>query len=113
MHARRHVILPGSDHKRADATFRWYADYALPSGLLHRERLDQTLEDVTAKFNLPEHLQPFPKGTPEYEAVYHRRPDAESLHDTLDNLFYKGRMIAYFKETQDLAMLSFARSAMR
>ncbi|EFP57821.1 hypothetical protein I6I76_12680 [Dermacoccus nishinomiyaensis] len=94
--------------RRADGTFRWYAEYALPSGLIHRERLDQTLEDVATKFNRAEHLQPFPKGTPEYEAVYHRRPDAESLHDTLDSLFYKGRMIAYFKETQDLAMLSFA-----
>lgn len=94
--------------RRADGTFRWYAEYALPSGLIHRERLDQTVEDIAAKFNRAEHLQPFPKGTVEYEAVYHRRPDAESLHDTLDSLFYKGRMIAYFKETQDLAMLSFA-----
>ncbi|CAM3582458.1 hypothetical protein [Dermacoccus barathri] len=94
--------------RRADGTFRWYAEYALPSGLIHRERLDQTLEDIATKFNRAEHLQVFPKGTAEYEAVYHRRPDAESLHDTLDSLFYKGRMIAYFKETQDLAMLSFA-----
>jgi hypothetical protein len=96
----------------ADGTFRWYADFALPScGTIHTERVDTTADDAKHDYNRAEHIRLHIKTddpTGIYDQYYGWREDSESLNDLLQHTLHKRRMIAYTSDRQYLVMLGFA-----
>jgi hypothetical protein len=79
-------------HRNADkrGTYRWYNDYRLPEHLgggIVTVRLHANDEDRQRKFDRAENVRQIPPGDPDFETLYRRRNDAESinrhLHDTL------------------------------
>lgn len=94
----------------ADGTYRWYIEFALSCGTVHRERIDTTNEDRARRYNRAEHLRQYTKEGADgvYERSYGWREDAESVNDLIQQTLYKGRMIAYSAARQYLVMLGFA-----
>jgi hypothetical protein len=98
--------------RNANASYRWYVEFATPScGTVHRDRLDTTETDVNRGYNRAEHLRQHVKtdiGDSVYDRCYGWREDAESLNKTLDRTLSGGRMIAYTAVRQLTVMLGFA-----
>lgn len=73
--------------------FRFYNQYRLPRRYVEREitvRLLNDEQELKRSLNRAENLRAIPPGDPDFDALYARRPDAESLNRSLeDSLFLK------------------------
>jgi hypothetical protein len=83
-------------HRNEDqrGTFRWYNDYRLPERLgggIVTVRLHSNDEDKQRKFNRAENVRQIPPGDPDFETLYKRRNDAESINRHLDDTLWLRR----------------------
>ena len=110
----RFVALPRiRTHRRAgkDGRFRWYNDYQLPAEYEHQTitvRLHGNDEDTARKLNRTENLRPIPPGDPDFERLFPRRNDAESINRHLDDTMWLGRAHSIGHARQHLNLLGFA-----
>ncbi len=77
-------------HRNRDKNgkYRWYNDYQLPERYEHRTitvRLHGNDDDAAPKLNRTENLRPIPPGDPDFERLFPRRNDAESINRYLDD----------------------------
>ena len=97
--------------RNADGTWRWYGVYAVPDdagGGTIRVRLDTTDEDRRRKFNRAEHLRAIPPSDPDYQRLYSRRSDAESINRALDDSSWLGRAHSAGRDRQLLNLIGYA-----
>jgi hypothetical protein len=80
--------------RNADGTWRWYQEYDVPpevGGGTIMVRLDTTEDDRKRRFKRTEHVRPIPPGDPDYQPLYGRRADIESINRGLDDTLYLTR----------------------
>ena len=97
--------------RNLDGSWRWYGHYAVPDdagGGTIRVRLDTTDEDRRRKFNRAEHLRPIPPSDPDYQRLYPRRSDAESINRALDDSSWLGRAHSAGRDRQLLNLIGYA-----
>ncbi len=91
--------------------YRWYNDYQLPDrygpGTV-TVRLHGNDEDVRRKFNRTENVRTIPPGDPDFQRLYRRRNDAESINRSLDDSLWLGRAHSVGHERQHLNLIGFA-----
>jgi hypothetical protein len=92
-------------------TFRWYNDYRLPddhgTGSV-TVRLHGNDEDKKRRFNRTENVRPIPPGDPDFERLYPRRNDAESINRHLDDTLFLRRAHTVGQLRQTLNLLTYA-----
>lgn len=98
--------------RNKDGTFRFYADYVVPDtlggGAIRNEPLHITAQDRTSGFNRTEHLRGIPPGDEDYDRLYPRRSDAESIHRYLDDTMFLSRAHSNGADRQFVDLLGFA-----
>jgi hypothetical protein len=95
----------------ADGTWRWYGVYSVPDhagGGTIRVRLETTTDDRRRKFNRAEHLRAIPPSDREFQDLYSRRSDAESINRALDDSSWLGRAQCAGRDRQLLNLLGYA-----
>ena len=100
-------------HRNRDKNgrYRWYNDYQLPASYddqLITVRLHGNDEDQARKLNRTENLRPIPPGDPDFERLFPRRNDAESINRHLDDTMWLGRAHSIGHARQLLNLLGFA-----
>jgi hypothetical protein len=100
-------------HRNRDKNgrYRWYNDYQLPASYDDRVitvRLHGNDEDQARKLNRTENLRPIPPGDPDFERLFPRRNDAESINRHLDDTMWLGRAHSIGHDRQLLNLLGFA-----
>ena len=99
-------------HRNADKTrYRWYNDYELPTQLgggTITLRLHGNDEDARRKFNRTENVRPIPPSDPDFQRLYRRRNDAESINRALDDTLFLRRAHSTGHERQHLNLLTYA-----
>ena len=92
-------------------SFRWYNDFRLPpeheSGIV-TVRLHGNDDDRKRRFNRTENVRPIPPGDPDFERLYRRRNDAESINRHLDDSLWLRRAHSIGHLRQTLNMLTYA-----
>ena len=83
-------------HRNADkgGRYRWYNDYRLPDRLgggTLTVRLHGNDDDKARKLNRTENLRPIASTDPDFDRLYPRRNDAESINRDLDDTLYLRR----------------------
>jgi hypothetical protein len=71
-------------------------------------RLHGNDEDQARKLNRTENLRPIPPGDPDFERLFPRRNDAESINRHLDDTMWLGRAHSIGHARQLLNLLGFA-----
>jgi len=92
-------------------TYRWYNDYRLPQesgGGTVTVRLHGNDDDRTRRFNRTENVRPIPPGDPDFERLYRRRNDAESINRHLDDTLWLRRAHSIGHLRQTLNLLTYA-----
>ena len=89
-------------------TFRWYNDYRLPSDhgfAVVTVRLHGNDEDRRRKFNRTENVRPIPPGDPDFERLYRRRNDAESINRHLDDTLWlrRAHSVGHLRQTLNVS----------
>jgi hypothetical protein len=102
-------------HRNRDKNgrYRWYNDYTLPArydGQTITVRLHGNNDDRTRKLNRTENLRPIPPGDPDFERLFPRRNDAESINRHLDDTMWLGRAHSIGHARQHLNLIGFALS---
>lgn len=107
---------------RGDGRYRFYVEYRLPAekwgGKTVRVRIDTTTEDATRKLNRSEYVRGIPMDDPDWERLYPRRSDAESINRALDDTLWlrrahsKGRLRQLF-ELMGFALMTNALAVFR
>ena len=101
--------------------YRFYVEYRLPpemGGGLVRLRIDTTTDDAARKLNRSEYVRGIPVDDPDYERLYPRRSDAESINRALDDTLWlrrahpKGRLRQLF-ELMGFALMTNALAVFR
>ncbi|MGK2954993.1 MAG: hypothetical protein ACSLFI_04905 [Solirubrobacterales bacterium] len=100
-------------HRNTDkrGTYRWYNDYRLPEDLgggVVTVRLHANAEDAKRKFNRAENVRQIPPGDPDFEVLYRRRNDAESINRHLDDTLWLRRAHSVGNRRQLLNMITYA-----
>ena len=100
-------------HRNTDkrGTYRWYNDYRLPEHLgggVVTVRLHANAEDAKRKFNRAENVRQIPPGDPDFEVLYRRRNDAESINRHLDDTLWLRRAHSVGNRRQLLNMITYA-----
>jgi hypothetical protein len=100
-------------HRNRDKNgrYRWYNDYQLPTAYddqVITVRLHGNDEDQARKLNRTENLRPIPPGDPDFERLFPRRNDAESINRHLDDTMWLGRAHSIGHARQRLNLLGFA-----
>jgi hypothetical protein len=100
-------------HRNRDASgkYRWYNDYQLAQRYEHQTitvRLHGNDEDAARKLNRTENLRPIPPGDSDFERLFPRRNDAESINRHLDDTLWLGRAHSIGHARQLLNLLGFA-----
>ncbi len=99
-------------HRNVDKQhFRWYNDYAVPNHLgggTITVRLHGTDDDARRKFNRTENVRPIPPGDPDFQRLYRRRNDAESINRALDDTLFLRRAHSIGHERQHLNLITYA-----
>ncbi len=100
-------------HRNADkaGTFRGYNDYRLPDRLgggIVTVRLHSNDEDQQRKFNRAENVRQIPPGDPDFETLYRRRNDAESINRHLDDTLWLRRARSVGARRQLLNLVTYA-----
>lgn len=94
-----------------DGTFRFYVEYRLPAakgGGIIRVRIDTTTEDDERKLNRSEHVRAIPTDDPDWDRLYPRRSDAESINRALDDTLWLGRAHSLGRMRQLFELMGFA-----
>ena len=99
-------------HRNTDkrGTYRWYNDYRLPEHLgggVVTVRLHANAEDAKRKFNRAENVRQIPPGDPDFEVLYRRRNDAESINRHLDDTLWLRRAHSVGNRRQLLNMITY------
>ena len=100
-------------HRNQDKNgrYRWYNDYQLPATYEDQVitvRLHGNNADQARKLNRTENLRPIPPGDPDFERLFPRRNDAESINRHLDDTMWLGRAHSIGHARQHLNLLGFA-----
>jgi hypothetical protein len=100
-------------HRNADkrGTYRWYNNYRLPEHLgggVVTVRLHANGEDAKRKFNRAENVRQIPPGDPDFEVLYRRRNDAESINRHFDDTLWLRRAHSVGNRRQLLNMITYA-----
>jgi hypothetical protein len=100
-------------HRNADkrGTYRWYNQYRLPEHLgagVVAVRLHTNAEDKKRKFNRAENVRQIPPGDPDFEVLYRRRNDAESINRHFDDTLWLRRAHSVGNRRQLLNMITYA-----
>jgi hypothetical protein len=91
--------------------FRWYNDYELPERLgggTVTVRLHANAEDSKRRFNRTENVRPIPPADPDFERLYARRNDAESINRHLEDSMFLGRAHSVGMLRQHVDLLGYA-----
>jgi hypothetical protein len=91
--------------------YRWYNDYELPDHFGARTvtvRLHATDVDARRRFNRTENVRPIPADDPDFQRLYRRRNDAESINRHLDDTLWLGRAHSLGHQRQTLNLLGYA-----
>jgi hypothetical protein len=91
--------------------FRWYNDYAVPpdrGGGTVTVRLHGNAEDVSRKFNRTENVRPIPPSDSDFDRLYARRNDSESINRALDDSMFLGRAHSLGHLRQQVNLLGYA-----
>ena len=100
-------------HRNADkrGTYRWYNDYRLPgeygAGIV-TVRLHANRDDESRGFNRAENVRQIPPGDPDFETLYRRRNDAESINRHLDDTLWLRRAHTVGARRQLLNVITYA-----
>jgi hypothetical protein len=100
-------------HRNRDraGTFRWYNDYRLPDHLgagIVTVRLHTNASDSARKLNRTENVRVIPPGDDDFDRLYARRNDAESINRNLDDTLWLGRAHSVGHRRQLLNLLGYA-----
>jgi hypothetical protein len=100
-------------HRNADkqGTYRWYNDDRLPEHLgagVVTVRLHTNGDDEDRKFNRAENVRQIPPGDPDFETLYRRRNDAESINRHLDDTLWLRRAHTIGARRQLLNLITYA-----
>ena len=100
-------------HRTQDKSglFRWYNDYLLPERLgggVVTVRLHANHDDAKRKFNRTENVRQIAPGDPDFEVLYRRRNDAESINRHLDDTLWLRRAHSVGHLRQTLNVLTYA-----
>ena len=91
--------------------FRWYNDYRLPdthgAGVV-TVRLHGNAEDAARKLNRTENVRPIAADDPDFDRLYPRRNDAESINRSLDDSLWLRRAHSLGHARQLLNLLGYA-----
>ena len=97
--------------RSAAGTFRWYNDYRLPdeygAGTV-TVRLHGNDDDKKRRFNRTENVRPIAPGDPDFQRLYPRRNDAESINRHLDDTLFLRRAHTIGQVRQTLNLLTYA-----
>jgi hypothetical protein len=101
-----------TQRQRGKVAYRFYNQYAMPQGYATREitvRLHNSAEEETRRLNRAENLRAIPPEDPDFDRLYARRGDAESLNRTLEDSLYlpKAHSLGHLRQEADL--LGFAQ----
>jgi hypothetical protein len=88
--------------------FRFYNLYALPAGGTVMVRLDTTDEDRARKLNRSENVRAIAPSDPDFQKIYKRRADAESINRGLEDTLFLGRAHSKGAARQSVNLLGFA-----
>ena len=100
-------------HRTRDknAKYRWYNDYRLPdthgAGIV-TVRLHGNDEDTKRKLNRTENVRPIASDDPDFERLYPRRNDAESINRALDDSLWLRRAHSLGHDRQLLNLIGYA-----
>lgn len=92
-------------------TYRWYNDHRLPAehgGGTITVRLHGNNDDTRRRFNRTENVRPIPADDPDFDRLYGRRNDAESINRHLDDTLWLGRAHSVGRYRQGLNLLTYA-----
>jgi len=100
-------------HRNRDknGSYRWYNDYRLPDDYgrgIVTVRLHGDETDVARRFNRAENVRPISPSDPDFEALFRRRNDAESINRAIEDSLYIGRAHSIGHVRQHLNLLGFA-----
>lgn len=105
---RRTASARGPD---GSTTLHRYNDYRLPGhmgGGVVTVRLHTTDDDVKRKFNRAENVRQIPPGDPDFEVLYRRRNDSESINRHLDDTLWLRRAHSVGHRRQLLNLITYA-----
>jgi hypothetical protein len=91
--------------------YRWYNQYELPTELgggTITVRLHANEEDARRRFNRTENVRPIPADDPDFQRLYPRRNDAESINRNLDDTLWLRRAHSQGRQRQTLNLLGYA-----
>jgi hypothetical protein len=100
-------------HRNRDLSgkYRWYNDYRLPQNLgggIVTVRLHGTPQDAERKLNRTENVRPIAATDPDFDRLYPRRNDAESINRNLDDTLWLRRAHSLGHHRQTLNLLGYA-----
>jgi hypothetical protein len=99
-------------HRNADkGRYRWYNDYRLPAHLGGGQitvRLHGDAADADRKFNRTENVRPIPADDPDFQGLFRRRNDAESINRALDDSLWLRRAHSVGHRRQLLNLIGYA-----
>jgi hypothetical protein len=88
--------------------FRFYNEYSLPGGGTVTLRLDTTEQDKARKLNRSENVRQIAPGDLDFDRIYKRRSDAESINRSLEDTLWLGRAHSRGAQRQLVNLLGFA-----
>jgi hypothetical protein len=97
--------------RRGRNGWRFYNEYLLPDefeGKTRLVRLDATPEDAARRFNRAENLRAIPPGDPDFERLYARRSDAESINRALEDTLFLNRAHSVGRHRQEADLLGYS-----
>ena len=110
-HSERLTRIRTHRNRDKNGRYRWYNDYQLPSRYGDQTitiRLHGNDADTARKLNRTENLRPIPPGDPDFERLFPRRNDAESINRHLDDTMWLGRAHSIGHARQHLNLIGFA-----
>ena len=101
-----------TQRQKDKAAYRFYNQYEMPKEYATREitvRLHNSAVEEAKRLNRAENLRAIPPEDPDFDRLYARRGDAESLNRNLEDSLYlkKAHSLGYFRQEADL--LGFAQ----
>jgi hypothetical protein len=100
-------------HRNRDkrGQYRWYNDYQLPDrygNQIITVRLHGNAEDQARGFNRTENVRPIPPSDPDFDRLYPRRNDSESINRNLEDTLWLGRAHSIGHARQLVNLLGYA-----
>lgn len=100
-------------HRNRDLSgrYRWYNDYRLPDshgGGVVTVRLHGNQEDTARKFNRTENVRVIPPTDGDFQRLYERRNDAESINREIDDCMWLARAHSVGHLRQKVNLIGYA-----